>query len=204
MMTNDERPIVVKVGGSLFDLPDLGKRLRAWFSQFDLQKVVIVPGGGQAADAVRLFDRVQSLGDETAHWCALQAMTLNAHLLGAALSSDYAILNSPADLHYYRGLQLGRDYHLLSAADFIRGDDTQPDHLPHTWGVSSDSIAARAAVVLKAGKLILLKSVTIPSTMAWYEASQRGYVDKYFPTALAKAGDLEVEAVNFRQWQPPT
>jgi hypothetical protein len=66
--------------------------------------------------------------------------------------------------------------------------------------VASDSIALRAAIVFGASRLVLLKSLTIPSGMDWAEAARRGFVDPYFPTALAAAGNLTVEAVNFREW----
>jgi 5-(aminomethyl)-3-furanmethanol phosphate kinase len=199
-MASDERPIVVKVGGSLFDLPHLGKRLHVLFKQFDVERLLLVPGGGAAADAVRLFDRVQQIGEERAHWCALQAMELSGYLLGAILG-QYQIVSDLFE--FVPSIVAGSGFCILNASAFMSAADYLPDPFPHRWDVSSDSVAARAAIFLEAQKLILLKSVTIPPRMSWTEASQRGYVDKYFPTALAKAGDLDVEAVNFRQWQPP-
>ena len=38
--------IVVKVGGSLFDLPDLGPRLRAFLASLADEDRLLVPGGG--------------------------------------------------------------------------------------------------------------------------------------------------------------
>lgn len=201
-MASEERPIVVKVGGSLFDLPELGRRVSAYFEQFGWRQVFIVPGGGPAADAVRLFDRVQQIGEEAAHWCALRAMSLNTHLLQALLPSKS--LTSGLPRHVLAPV-VKPAVHIVDAFDFFAyRRDAAELGLPHSWDVTSDSIAATVAKVFWARKLILLKSVTIPPGMSWAEASERGYVDKYFPTALAKAGDLEVEAVNFRQWQPPT
>ena len=62
-------PHVVKVGGSLFDLPGLGPCLRRWLDGLD-GDVILVPGGGPTADVVRTFDRRQVLGQEKAHWLA--------------------------------------------------------------------------------------------------------------------------------------
>jgi 5-(aminomethyl)-3-furanmethanol phosphate kinase len=200
-MANDERPIVVKVGGSLFDLPELGKRLQAWWKPFKLKKIIIIPGGGQAADAVRLFDRVQQLGEERAHWCALQSLNSNSFMLDCLITEGSRAYQL-ADLH--DNWRSGHQVQILFTHQFLRSDENNPDHLPHSWDVSSDSVSARVAIVVNAKKLMLLKSVSIPPGMTWTEASERGYVDKYFPTALAQAGDLEVEAVNFRLWQPPT
>ena len=45
--------VVVKVGGSLFDLPHFGRRLRRWLDTLPQQRAVLVPGGGIAAESVR-------------------------------------------------------------------------------------------------------------------------------------------------------
>src|SRR5262245_19403362 len=78
-------PIVVKVGGSLYDLPDLGPRLQRWLDALHTRSILIVPGGGALADAVRDLDQIHGLGEETAHWLALRALTLNAYFLAALL-----------------------------------------------------------------------------------------------------------------------
>ena len=55
---------VVKVGGSLYDLPDLGTRLGRWLTEFGDRRVVLVPGGSATANTVRDWDRAYGLGDE--------------------------------------------------------------------------------------------------------------------------------------------
>ena len=60
---------VFKVGGSLFDLPDLGQRL-AWLAEAQLSTVLLVPGGGPTAEIIRNLDRRHRLGEEAAHWLA--------------------------------------------------------------------------------------------------------------------------------------
>src|SRR5262249_39070568 len=76
-----EGPTVVKVGGSLFDLPDLASRLQLWLKRFPNGNVLLIPGGGRLADVVRSFDEQHRLGDSTAHELALGAMSLNARFL---------------------------------------------------------------------------------------------------------------------------
>ena len=33
---------IVKVGGSLYDLPDLGRRLRAWLARLEAARILLV------------------------------------------------------------------------------------------------------------------------------------------------------------------
>ncbi len=73
--------------------------------------------------------------------------------------------------------------------------------LPHTWDVTSDSIAARVAELLGAEELVLLKS-GLPSPrgdLAGWAASD--YVDRYFPVAATRLA--RVRAVNLRLDPPP-
>ena len=72
--------IVVKVGGSLFDHPALGPGLRDFVAALG-NEVLLVGGGGDAADAVRKLDRVHGLGEERAHRLALRSLGVTAALL---------------------------------------------------------------------------------------------------------------------------
>ena len=191
-------PIVVKVGGSLYDWPDLAARLSDWFRPFvhEGTPLLVVPGGGPTADVIRRFDRGHRLGEETAHWLALRALALNAHVL-AALLPGAAVVGTPAD-SARRGLLTVLDPHA-----FARDDERRPGRLPHTWVVTSDSLAARAADVAGAGRLVLLKSVTVPEGMDWAEAARCGFVDEFFAQVLARrATPFAVSAVNLRAWPP--
>ena len=66
--------------------------------------------------------------------------------------------------------------------------------LPASWDVTSDSIAARVAQVLKASELVLLKSVDAPSRDA-DELAKLAIVDKFFPEI---AGSIAWRIVNLR------
>jgi 5-(aminomethyl)-3-furanmethanol phosphate kinase len=194
-------PIVVKVGGSLYDWPDLAARLSDWVRPFVRQgtPLLVVPGGGPTADAIRRFDRDHGLGEETAHWLALRALTLNAHVL-AALLPGAAVVETPED-----AARLGprRLLTVLDAHAFARDDERRPGRLPHTWAVTSDSLAARVADVAGARRLVLLKSVTVPGGMDWAEAARCGFVDELFAQVLARrATPFAVSAVNLRAWPP--
>src|SRR4051794_23292214 len=86
---------VVKVGGSLFARADLGGRLRGLLQSLGIETVLLFPGGGGTADAVRSLDQVHGLGDEAAHWLALRTLTVNAHFLNSMLP-ELPVLGWPA------------------------------------------------------------------------------------------------------------
>jgi aspartokinase-like uncharacterized kinase len=184
--------MVVKVGGSLFDLPDLGPRLCGWLERNAPREVLLVPGGGPAADAIRTLDRTHGLGEEASHWLALRALAINAALL-AALVPDSCVIDGPdlAQLVWEQGR-----VPVLDAFAFCEADEESDGHLPHSWAVTSDSVAARAAVVLNAAELVLLKSAPPPAgdATAW---AASGYTDEYLPRALAGTG-VRLRAVDLR------
>jgi len=190
-----EAPLVVKVGGSLLDLPGLGPRLRTWLDTLGTPRPLVVPGGGATSDVIRTLDRLHALGEEAAHWLALGAMSLNAAVLQALLPRSQVV----ADLQDAPALWRRGMIPIVDGLAFARADKGRPGHLPHLWEVTSDSLAARIAVIAQARKLILLKSVTIPLTLSWEEAARDGQVDAYFAAACAPAGaNLTVTSVNFR------
>jgi 5-(aminomethyl)-3-furanmethanol phosphate kinase len=184
--------LVVKVGGSLFDWPDLGPRLRDWLDRHAPPETILVPGGGRIVEVIRDLDRMHGLGDEVAHRMALRAMTMNADLLGAIIP-DSCIIDGPdlAELVWEQGRRP-----ILDAFAFCESDDANPGALPHTWDVTSDSISARLAVVAGASELMLLKSTAPPTgdANAWAAA---GYVDSWLPGLLEESG-IHVRAVNLR------
>ena len=70
-------PLVVKIGGGLLRAEGLEGLRRACAEATELarrQPVLVVPGGGPFADAVRAVDRQVGLDDAVAHALALRAM----------------------------------------------------------------------------------------------------------------------------------
>lgn len=172
------RPVVIKVGGSLFGWQLLPERLGTYLEGRRGQPLVLVPGGGRAADLVRELDALHALGDEPAHRLALHALDFTARLLESMLENLQLVdeLDALGDVW-----QAGR-VPVLAPRRFVEQDDrtaTQP--LPHSWSVTSDSIAARVALVLKASELVLLKSASLPPGTSRTQASRLGVVDPAFP-----------------------
>jgi aspartokinase-like uncharacterized kinase len=189
---------VVKVGGSLFDLPDLGIRLQTWLAAerpSDVFDVLLIPGGGPTTDAVRELDRIHGLGEEKSHWLALRALSLSAHFLASLLPSARVL----DDLSQCRRAWKEGTIPILDVHQFARADERHARHLPHAWAVSSDALAARVAVVIQARELVLLKSTSIPTGLDWTEAGRLGLVDEMFAEVLRDApASLKVSAVNLR------
>jgi aspartokinase-like uncharacterized kinase len=134
--------VVIKVGGSLIsEAPELIDRLVKEFgsghsgtapdervSERILFSILIVPGGGIFADAVRRADLRFGLGDDAAHWMAVLGMEQYACYLrdkSGAVGTD-SITELPP------GVSILFPYRLLK----------EEDPLPHSWEVTSDTIAA--------------------------------------------------------------
>jgi aspartokinase-like uncharacterized kinase len=188
-------PVVIKVGGSLYDWPKLGERLRAWLRCEVNGPALLVPGGGRLVDEVRELDQKHQLGEEKAHWLALRAMSVNAHLLLHLVTDAVLVKSLEACASAWQRRRLA----VLDAHAFAQLDDEFEGRLPHTWSVTSDSVAARVARLLGVTKLVLLKSADNRFNGDWAEAGRQGYVDAWFAHAVGEK--LTVEAVNLRSWQ---
>ena len=193
---------VVKIGGSLFDLPDLATRLCRWLDIQPKGPLLVVPGGGGLADAVRDLDRRHRLGEKRAHWLALGALALNARFLEALL---YPMARVVASWKTCPRVWRAGKVAIADVYPFLQEDEGRDGCLPANWSVTSDSVAARLAVLGRARQLILLKSVTVPENIDWTEAGRLGFVDAYFAEALAQARlkdgqTVAVQTVNFRKW----
>jgi 5-(aminomethyl)-3-furanmethanol phosphate kinase len=184
---------VVKVGGSLFDIPGLGKHLISWLAELK-QATLLVPGGGPLVDVLRELDRRYSLGETTSHWLALQAISINAQVLSKLIpNSEITNQKSPS-----WGRWEGGRVAILDAHEFARHDDGEPGGLPALWSVTSDSIAARTANALAAAELVLLKSVDWDLERNYAGAEEQGVVDPFFRNLIKR--HIPVRLVNFRRW----
>ncbi len=86
---------VVKVGGSLLDLPDLSERIEAWLRSQPPARNILVVGGGPFVDALRRLDRGLDLGENACHWLAIDLIDISAHVL-AHMMPDAVLLDDAA------------------------------------------------------------------------------------------------------------
>src|SRR5215468_4588592 len=137
---------VIKVGGSFSARPTTLRRLMETLAIAARRHwLIVVPGGGSFADEVRRVDRRVHLGDSAAHWMAILAMDQYGYLL-ARLAPGAALVRSRHELTPGRLNVLAPSAWLL-----------QVDPLPHSWDVTSDSIAAWIARAIRVPHLMLVK-----------------------------------------------
>jgi aspartokinase-like uncharacterized kinase len=143
------RLAVVKVGGGLMRQIGLERAARAVSDAVRDQAVVIVPGGGTLADAVRALDREASLSPDASHWMAILAMDQQAHALADKITGAQVVFDGDGIrvAHAEGRLPVLAPFRWMYAADV----------LPHSWDATSDSVAAFVAGALDAALLVLLK-----------------------------------------------
>jgi aspartokinase-like uncharacterized kinase len=141
---------VVKVGGGLLAHPGAFHQVTAALaSQAVGRPVLLIPGGGPFADAVREMVRGTRLSDDTAHWMAVLAMDQFALALGERIAGAVVVESEP---EIGRALAAGR-VPVLAPSRWLK----RADPLPHSWEVTSDSIAAWVAGAVHARRLVLIK-----------------------------------------------
>ncbi len=175
------KPVVVKIGGGLLRVTGaLDKVCGAVATLRRRQAVVVVPGGGSLADAVRDLDRTVGLSADAAHWMAILAMDQYAHLLAERIPNG-RLVEEPGAIAGTLGE--GRTA-VLAPSRWLRAADV----LPHSWEVTSDSIAAFVAGALDAERLDLVKPT---------EVGMKG-VDRCF--AMVAPVGMEVRVVGWERF----
>jgi aspartokinase-like uncharacterized kinase len=145
---------VVKLGGSLLGTPELARWLETLIRVSD-GKIVVVPGGGILADAVRDAQKLSSVSDEVAHELALIAMDQFGLLL-AGMNPGLVTASSELEMAE-RGWQHRAIVWLPSK--MVMADES----VPKNWQVTSDSISAWLANKISADQLVLVKSKSLKS-----------------------------------------
>jgi len=146
--------VVLKLSGHLINRREaIRATLRKLISLTDVAKFVIVPGGSVFADFVKELQERIRFDDNTAHWLAIKAMEMyGTYIVGLDESSMLVEAYDLAEVH--EALCRGRIPILMPykvAKTF--------NNLPHSWNVTSDSIAVYVGELLKASIVVLAKPV---------------------------------------------
>ena len=188
---------VIKLGGSLLELPDLPERLGNFLADFSRPRPVLLCGGGSIVEQIRAWDRAYAIGEEPSHWIAVRALTITALVTERILPGvEHVETIEALQVAWHRGrVPLLDPYRFL-----LDIDECSHDPLPRRGRVTSDSIGARMAVTLGAPELILLKSITPTEGLSFEEAAVQGIVDPHFPQVAQTIPRVVI--VNLRENAP--
>ena len=160
--------LVIKLGGGLLPyVESFEAALLAIGDAARSRRVLIVPGGGPFADAVRDVHRQHRLSDSAAHWMAVLAMDQYAYLVASRMPASVVATTAGEIADALAVSQVP----VLAPSRWLR----EANPLPHTRDVTSDSIAAWVAGQVGARRLVLIKP---PG------AAGDSLVDPYFARAL--------------------
>ncbi|AAB90667.1 MULTISPECIES: hypothetical protein [Archaeoglobus] len=172
--------MIVKIGGSVAD------RLEVVFEALEnLQRVYAIPGGWIFADLVRKIDAEKRLSSSTSHWMAITAMSAYGFYMAETASRFGFKVIEPEDFNFPDAKAVLLPYRLLR----------KYDELPHSWEVTSDSIAVWIAAkagfteivkVTAAGGVKELDGKIVEEVRA--SELKTDVVDGYTPKLLVKYG----------------
>ena len=193
MRPGSDAPVVVKLGGGLLETPGaLEAGVLAVAALARRWRVVVVPGGGPLADAVRRLDERIGLSDDAAHWMAILAMDQYAHVLAERIDRS-VLVDEPGGI---AAAFAGGRVAVLAPSRWMRSADV----LPHTWDATSDSVAAFVAGALDARHLVLVKpadgdpetlvdrcfTLVVPAGLPWTAVGWRSLAD--VPARVERSG----------------
>ncbi|MEX2214354.1 MAG: hypothetical protein WD768_09520 [Phycisphaeraceae bacterium] len=201
-----ESPHIIKLGGSLLDLPDLVARFESFRTAQVTGPALLVTGGAESAEVVRYFDKHFHLDEEQGHWLAVRAMQLNAHLVAAVLPASRIVCDEgEANAAWAAGAMA-----VMDPLEWLRREEARGVCVPHRWSFTSDSIAAHVATQLRAQRLTLVKSRLpaggpnpgpLPKGEGVEHAAAEGFVDRDFPQASAMIPSIDL--INLRHSPSP-
>lgn len=163
---------IIKLGGSLLATDELQHWL-ALVAQYGDGRVVIVPGGGVFADTVRVVYNQVPMSETCAHALAVNAMNQFGTLLIDQMP-DLVPAHSELEIAerswQHRGI-------VWMPSKMVMADG---ENIPHSWDVTSDSIALWLAKKLSAEHLLLVKSTPVKPQSSLASLTKEGVIDAAF------------------------
>jgi dihydroneopterin aldolase len=170
---------VVKLGGS----QAFSNHLPDWLDALAhcAGRVVVAPGGGPFADAVRTAQPKMGFDDDAAHHMALLAMDQYGRAL-VSLNAAFALADSASAIG---DIVAGGKVPVWSPTAMVLA----AKDIPYSWQVTGDSLAAWLAGHIGAKRLLLVKHVELSSErVAVADLVARGIVDPAFPRFFDASG----------------
>jgi aspartokinase-like uncharacterized kinase len=144
--------VVIKVGGSLALYPEKLRALCTKLTEFSQKhKLIIVPGGGEFADIVRILDKRFSLSCGVSHKMAILGMDQYGLLLSDLIPNSVT-LSKLEEIKF--SFEIGK-IPILLLSNLLLKDDP----LENSWNVTSDAIALYIARKLETPKVLLVTDV---------------------------------------------
>jgi len=140
--------VIIKLGGSLLAKGREIVHLLSDYAKKNALSFVIIPGGGPFVEPIKKLSARRTISDDTSHWMAVLAM----HQYGLFLADGE--LEIPL-VESIDGLKSAGHICIVLPYKILKDDDC----LPHTWDVTSDTIAAFIARELGEKSFIKLTDV---------------------------------------------
>jgi aspartokinase-like uncharacterized kinase len=173
-------PLIIKLGGSLYESGLLAAALQRIAASS--RAIILVPGGGPFADAVRAAQQRYGFSDALAHRLAILAMQQMACVI-ADMQPECVTADTPDDL--MRLAQSGLQIPVWAPDAMTR----RAGDIPRSWSMTSDGLAAWLAVKLGRLEVCLVKSCPVPRSLTVEALAQAGIVDAEF-ARIVTAYDL--------------
>ncbi len=143
---------VIKVGGSLALQPEKLRALCVMLSEVSKNnRLIVIPGGGEFADAVRSLDKRFSLSSSASHRMAILGMDQYGLLLSDLIPNSVTV-SKLEEIKYF--LDSG-GLPVFLPSNLLLGEN----ELENSWDVTSDSIALFIAGKLETTKVLLVTDV---------------------------------------------
>jgi len=136
--------IIIKLGGSLLAQGREIVRFLSDYAEKNALFFIIIPGGGPFVVVIRELAERRTISDDAAHWMAVLAM----HQYGFFLADGeiaIPLVESLEEVSNVGHICIVLPYQILKADDSV----------PHTWDVTSDTIAA--FIAHKLGEQMFIK-----------------------------------------------
>ncbi|MGY8767379.1 MAG: amino acid kinase family protein [Pirellulales bacterium] len=187
---------VIKLGGSLFRLPDLATRLVQWIERQAPRPCMIIAGGGMFTDAVRQLDQQRSLPTHVSHDLAMRSMSSSARFIASGLGSKCELIS---DVEQYQAVLKSLEKNHSQSGIFVCDIyeywhqyfiDLHLGQLQFDWTLTSDSIAALLTENWEAEELVLMKSCDCSSPEDFQNWADEGIVDPQFPEIARRLASI--------------